>query len=136
MTAADDVTSATVARCAHCEEPLPVRSTGRPAKFCSDSCRKTDHRLASAARQARASLPRLRTYLDEALDKAEAAMRRLHATGLSEDELLMRPEPLGDVNYAVGRALETLRYAARDHRDALATAERHPAGAATDEDDD
>jgi hypothetical protein len=87
-----------------------------------------------------ASLPRLRGYLDDALTKAEAALRRLHASGLDPDELLLRPgakrDLPGDVDYAVRTSLERLRYAVRDHHDAVETAKRHPAGAASDDDDD
>jgi len=129
--------------CPHCKGPLPAREagrSGRPAKFCSDGCRKADHRAASAARMARASLPRLRGYLDDALTKAEAALHRLHASGLDPDEMLLRPgarrDLPGDVDYAVRTSLERLRSAAREHREAVETAKRHPAGAAPDDDDD
>lgn len=128
-------------RCAHayCGQPLEVKATGRPARFCSPSCRKADHRLATAARAARASLPRLRRYLDEALTETERAINRLHISGLSEAETGgLKPERQDEVDYAVARGLERLRSAARERRDALATAARHPAGASGqhEEDDD
>jgi|SRR5581483_6650726 len=131
-------TATDTAQCAHphCWEPLPIRSTGRPARFCSDTCRKSDHRMATAAREARQRLPRLRRYMDESLAEVEKAVRRLHATGLSEDELLMRPEPYEDADYAVRSHLDRLRAAVREHRDSLATAASHPAGAPTDQDED
>lgn len=135
MTAAK--AEAEVPCCAQCKEPMDVRATGRPKKFCSDNCRKIDHRLATAARQARASLPRLRRYLDDALTETQHAINRLHISGLSEEETGgLKPERASDISYAVDRALEKLRYAARDRRDALATAARHSAGAAVEDEDD
>jgi endogenous inhibitor of DNA gyrase (YacG/DUF329 family) len=128
--------------CPHCSRPMPQRRSGagRPARFCSDNCRKADHRAAQAARTARGRLPRLREYLDSALTDAEGALRRLHASGLDPDELLLRPgvkrDLPGDVDYAVRTSLERLRAAAREHREAVETAKRHPAGAAPDDDDD
>lgn len=133
---------AEVATCPHCRGPMPRRTggAGRPAKFCSDNCRKADNRAAQAARQARARLPWLREYLDQSLTEAEGALRRLHASGLDPDEMLLRPgarrDLPGDVDYAVRTSLEQLRSAARQHREAVETAKRHPAGAAPDDDDD
>ena len=134
--------AAEAATCPYCRGPMPQRKTGagRPARFCSDACRKSDNRAAHAARRARASLPRLRGYLDDALTTAEAALRRLHASGLDPDELMLRPgakrDLPGDVDYAVRTSLERLRSAAREHREAVETAKRHPAGAAPDDDDE
>ena len=121
---------------------MPQRKTGagRPAKFCTDNCRKADHRAAAAARAARARLPRLREYLDQSLTEAEGALRRLHASGLDPEELMLRPgakrELPGDVDYAVRTSLERLRSAVREHHEAVQTAKRHPAGAGPDDDDD
>jgi hypothetical protein len=121
---------------------MPERRTGagRPARFCADNCRKADHRAASAARTARARLPRLREYLDQALTEAEAALRRLHVSGLDPDKLMLGPgarrELPGDIEYSLRTSLERLRSAAREHREAVETAKRHPAGAAPDDDDD
>ena len=138
MTAATSMTEPP--RCAHvyCGEPLEPKATGRPARFCSPACRKADHRLKTAARAARESLPRLRRYLDEALTETQHAINRLHICGLSEAETGgLKPERQDEVDYAVARSLEKLRYAARERRDALATAARHPAGAIDqDEEDD
>lgn len=135
-------TAAEVATCPHCRGPMPPRKSGagRPARFCSDNCRKADHRAAEAARTARARLPRLREYLDQALTEAERALHRLHASGLDPDELLLRPgakrDLPGDVDYAVRTSLERLRSAVREHHEAIETAKRHPAGAAPDDDDE
>ena len=136
-------TATGAAVCGHCKDPLPGRAPGkggRPAKFCGDRCRKADFQLATAARQARARLPRLRRYLDEALTEAQAALGRLHASGLDPEELLLRPgakaELPGDVDYAVRSGLDRLRSTAREHRDAVQTAKKHPAGAGSEDDDE
>lgn len=128
--------------CPHCRGPMPVRKPGggRPAKYCSDGCRKADHRAATAAREARARLPRLRKFLDDSLGEAEKALRRLHASGLDPDELMLRPgakpDMLGEVDYLLRTRLDALRSAAREHREAIETAKRHPAGADPDESED
>lgn len=134
--------AAEAATCPHCRGPMPQRKpgAGRPAKFCSENCRKADHRAAQAARDARARLPRLRKFLDEALGEAETALRRLHASGLDPDELMLRPgvraDVPGEVDYLLRTRMEALRSAAREHRDAVETAKRHPAGADPDESED
>lgn len=136
------MSAAEPAVCGHCKNPLPERKPGpgRLAKFCSPVCRKADYRLASAAREARASLPRLRRHLDQALTEAQAALGRLHASGLDPEQLLLRPEVRadlpGDVDYLVRTRLDRLRSAAREHRDAVETAKRHPAGAGSEDDDE
>ena len=139
---AAETAAAEAASCPHCRGPMPQRKpgAGRPAKFCSENCRKADHRAAQAARDARARLPRLRKFLDEALGEAETALRRLHASGLDPDELMLRPgvraDMPGEVDYLLRTRMEALRSAAREHRDAVETAKRHPAGADPDESED
>ena len=131
--------TAEAANCPHCRGPMPPRKPGggRPAKYCCPGCRKADHRAASAAREARARLPRLRRYLDETLGEAETALRRLHASGLDPEELMLRPgvrpDMPGEVDYLLRTRLDALRSAAREHREAIETARRHPAGTDPDE---
>lgn len=128
--------------CPHCRGPMPERKpgAGRPARFCSPNCRKADHRSSEAAKNARARLPRLRKFLDESLTEVESAVRRLHASGLDPDELMLRPgakrEMPGDIEYSLRTSMERLRSAAREHREAIETAKRHPAGAASEDDDE
>ena len=139
MTITENEAASAVCARALCGNPLPVpsRSGGRPKKFCGDVCRKTDNRLATAARSARASMPDLRERLDKALDKADQAIRRIHYSALDPEETLVdEPEHAGDVSYAVARAIETLKYAAREYKDAWTTAGRHPAGAGQDQDEE
>lgn len=135
-------TAAEAATCPHCHGPMPERKpgSGRPRVFCGDPCRKANNTLARAAREARARLPQLHDYLDHALTRAEQAVRRLHASGLDPEEMMLRPgtkqELPGDVDYAVRTSVETLKYAARAHREAVETAKRHPDGAAPQDDDE
>lgn len=139
----------TAVTCPQCHGPMPKRKPGggRPARFCGESCRKAhhravqlEHRTAEDAKAARARLPRLRKYLDDALGEAEVAVRRLHASGLDPDELMLRPgvkrDMPGEVDYLLRRRLDALRSAAREHRAAVETAKRHPAGADPDESED
>jgi hypothetical protein len=138
----DQQAPAEVATCPKCLGPMPRRRAGggRPAKYCGDYCRKADHRAATSARQARERLPRLREFLDTSLTEAEAALRRLHASGLDPDELMLRPgvrpELPGDVEYALRTRIERLRSAVREHREAVETAKSHPAGAGSEDDDE
>lgn len=141
-------TAAKAATCPHCGGPMPQRKpgAGRPAKFCDEACRKAAHRAAQAeikaiedAKAARARLPRLRKFLDESLDETMAAVRRMHASGLDPDELMLRPgarrELPGDIEYSLRSSLERLRSAAQEHRDAVDTSKRHPAEDASGDDD-
>lgn len=139
MTITENPPAEAVCARAHCGNPLPApsRSGGRPAKYCGTACRKTDNRAATAARSARASMPGLRERLDEALTTAEAAVRRVHFSALSPQETLVdEPAHPGDVSYAVARAIENLKYAAREYKDAWTTAGTHPAGAEQDQDEE
>jgi hypothetical protein len=141
------VSVAGAATCPQCGGPMPERkSKGRPARFCEEACRKSAHRAAQAelraiadAKVARARLPRLRRFLDESLDEVEAAARRLHASGLDPDELMLRPgakrELPGDVEYSLRHSLERLRSAAREHREAVETSRRHPPAPGSEDDD-
>jgi hypothetical protein len=129
-------------RCAYkyCGRPMPPKPSGiggRVAKFCGVNCRKADHRLATAAKAARTRIEPLRKQLDQALTDAERALNRLHISGLSEEETGgLTPERSGDIETAVRRAVEKLRYTARERRDAIATAASHPAGADPDAHDE
>lgn len=139
-TAASDAAEPPICARKYCGNEIvlrPARLGGRVPKFCSDACRKADHKAATAAKEARARIEPLRTQLDRALTDAERAINRLHISGLSEEETGgLKPEHSGDIETAIKRALERLRYTARERRDALATAASHPAGADPDADDE
>ncbi len=119
--------------CGHEIVLRPAHLGGKVPKFCSDACRKADHKAATAAKAARARIEPLRKQLDRALTETERAINRLHISGLSEEETGgLKPEHSGDIETAIRRALEKLRSTARERRDALATAASHPAGADPD----
>ena len=40
-------------KCAYCGNPIVIRSEGRPAKFCSPTCRAGAHRGSRPSRQTR-----------------------------------------------------------------------------------